>query len=103
MYNKGCMRGQRTFRSVLSVILFIIVMVCILPAGAGAVDEENCLFCHKYRGLSYINKEEDFRLLYVTEDFYLNSPHGSLKCSDCHEEIGEFPHVETPKVDCLKL
>ena len=103
MYNKGCMRGQRTFRSVLSVILFIIIMVCILPAGAGAVDEENCLFCHKYRGLSYINKEEDFRLLYVTEDFYLNSPHGSLKCSDCHEEIGEFPHVETPKVDCLKV
>ncbi len=33
MYNKGCMGGQRTFRGVLAVILFIIMVVCILPAG----------------------------------------------------------------------
>ncbi len=68
-----------------------------------AVDEENCLFCHRYRGLSYINSEGDFRLLYVTEDLYLNSPHGNLKCSDCHANIEKFPHETVAKVDCLSI
>ena len=90
----------------ISLLLFTALLstVCFIPQ-AQAVDEENCLFCHKYRGLSYISSDEgeggDFRLLYVTEDLYLNSPHGNLKCSDCHVGITKFPHGEVEKVDCL--
>ncbi|MEI6126325.1 MAG: cytochrome C, partial [Pseudomonadota bacterium] len=68
---------------------------------AQAVDEENCLFCHKYRGLSFINKEGKFRLLYITEDLYMNSPHGNLKCKNCHIDIDKIPHGDVKKVDCL--
>ncbi len=90
----------------ISLLLFTALLstVCFIPQ-AQAVDEENCLFCHRYRGLSYISSDEgeggDFRLLYVTEDLYLNSPHGNLKCSDCHTGITKFPHGEVEKVDCL--
>lgn len=68
-----------------------------------AVDEDNCLFCHRYRGLSYINQTGDFKLLYVTEDTYTNSPHGTLKCTDCHTTIKKFPHDEPIRVDCLTV
>ena len=94
--------GYRALRYVLTALLLFIF--CCTPE-VQAVDEENCLFCHKYRGLSYISnqedKEEPFRLLYVTEDLYLNSPHGNLKCSSCHTDIDKFPHGEIKKVDCL--
>lgn len=84
-------------------LAIIIFLTGLLPADALAIDEENCLFCHRYRGLSYINSQEDFRLLYVTEDLYLNSPHGNLKCTDCHADIDKFPHGDIQKVDCLTV
>ena len=81
----------RVLRYVLPAMLLF--MFCFTPE-VQAVDEENCLFCHKYRGLSYISnqkdKEEPFRLLYVTEDLYLNSPHGNLKCSNCHTKHSQI-------------
>jgi hypothetical protein len=79
----------------------MLFLICCFSSEVQAVDEENCLFCHKYRGLSYINKESKFRLLYVTEDLYLNSPHGNLRCTDCHTDIKKFPHGDIQKVDCL--
>jgi len=95
-----------------TAVLFLLTLAGLffLEGNAQSVDEENCLFCHGYRGLSYITnegrdvenvQEGEFRLLYVTEDFYLNSPHGNLKCSDCHTDIEKFPHGEVKKVDCL--
>jgi hypothetical protein len=93
-----------------AVLMLTLACVFCLAGPSRAVDEENCLFCHGYRGLSYITsegkgvttgQEGEFRLLYVTEDLYLNSPHGNLKCSDCHAGIEKFPHGEVKKVDCL--
>ncbi len=92
----------------------LLTAVCLfcLTGQSGAVDEENCLFCHGYRGLSYITnegkdmetgQEGEFRLLYVTEDLYLNSPHGTLKCTDCHAGIEKFPHGDVKQVDCLTV
>jgi len=83
------------------LLLLLLSAVAGIVSEAQAVDEDNCLFCHGYRGLSYINKEGAFKLLYVTEDMYVNSPHGTLKCTDCHSSIDKFPHGEPQKVDCL--
>ena len=82
-------------------LLTLACMIFCCPFAAQAVDEENCLFCHQYRGLSYINRTGDFKLLYVTEDLYVNSPHGNLKCTDCHANITKFPHEDVQKVNCL--
>lgn len=82
--------------------VFTIALLCCHSVAIG-FDEENCLFCHGYRGLSYINKEGKFKLLYITEDLYVNSPHGNLRCTDCHVDIEKFPHGETRKVDCMLI
>ncbi len=88
-------------------MLFKIILLaasCTLSfSNAYAVDEDNCLFCHGYRGLSYINEQGAFKLLYVTEDLYVNSPHGSLRCTDCHTTINKYPHDDSVKVDCLSV
>ncbi len=99
---KQRMHANRYKKSFLFIVALMIAVLCVF-SHVQAVDEENCLFCHQYRGLSYIHKNGSFRLLYVTEDLYLNSPHGNLKCSDCHTEIDKFPHGETKKVDCLTI
>jgi len=98
-------RTLACFRALRYVLPAMLLFLFFGNAEVQAVDEENCLFCHKYRGLSYISNQEDqeepFRLLYVTEDLYLNSPHGNMKCSDCHTDIDKFPHGEIKQVDCL--
>lgn len=81
-----------------------LAILCLLmaPGPARAIDEENCLMCHRHRGLSYIDEAGDFRLLYVSEPVYDNSPHGLFACTDCHEDIDRIPHTGAGKVNCLK-
>ena len=66
-----------------------------------AVDTENCLMCHSKRGMSYIDGNNELRLLYVSPPIYNNSPHGLLKCSQCHRDVKKIPHTGTEKVNCL--
>jgi len=80
----------------LSLFFIIISAQCSF-----AFDEQNCLICHKYRGLSYIDENDQFKLLYITEPSYLNSPHALPKCGDCHVDVEGFPHESVKKVDCL--
>ncbi|MCX5897978.1 MAG: hypothetical protein NTY29_07275 [Proteobacteria bacterium] len=79
------------------LVLAVTALLVFCGSSAYAFDEENCLFCHKYRGLSYHNKEGKFKLLYVTEDMYVKSPHGNLRCTDCHANVDKFPHGEPKK------
>jgi hypothetical protein len=74
--------------------------ISIIP-GVGIIDEESCLFCHRYQSWSNIDDELNSSLLYIKEDLYANSPHGDLKCSECHPDITQFPHTRVKKVDCL--
>ncbi len=97
-----CLNAEGKQRTLMLFMMFTLIL-CTASESV-AVDEENCLFCHQYRGLSYIQKtgnQGKFRLLYVTEDLYLNSPHGNIKCSDCHTNIDKFPHGKPVKVNCL--
>ncbi len=58
MYSKKYAVKERKVRTVwVGFMLWIIL--CMMPANVGAVDEENWLFCHKYRGLSYIIPQSD--------------------------------------------
>jgi hypothetical protein len=88
----------------ISVTIFLLIVASVIGGSVvivHAYDEDNCLFCHRYRGLSYINKEGKFKLLYVTEDLYENSPHGILRCTSCHTNVDKFPHGEPMRVDCM--
>lgn len=72
-----------------------------------AMDPENCLSCHRFRGLSRIDPEtEEIRLFFCSASYYAEQqgPHARLQCSDCHErsEVEVVPHdVKTP-VNCTR-
>jgi hypothetical protein len=65
-----------------------------------AVDEENCLLCHRYSGLGRIDEKGKKHLYYVNEALYNRSAHAKVRCGECHADIKGFPHGTVKKVDC---
>ncbi len=70
-------------------------------------DPENCLSCHRFRGLSRIEPGTgELRLFFCNADYYTRrmGPHARLRCTACHEarEVRVIPHsVKTP-VNCTR-
>lgn len=81
------------------IISMILLLLCANVSHA--IDEDNCLICHRHRGMSYIDEQNNFRLLYISESIYSNSPHGLFSCRNCHTDIKEIPHGKVEKVNCL--
>jgi hypothetical protein len=81
-------------------ILFGIVLLFGEARAAIVTDDENCLMCHKYPGLSRISEEGDLRLFCVDPDSYAHSVHTKVKCTGCHTDIKEIPHQDPKPVDC---
>jgi len=70
-------------------------------AGSGwALDEGGCLTCHQYPGLVRLAKKNGLTVLHIDEIKYFNSPHGKLRCKECHTTIIKIPHTAETKVDC---
>ena len=72
-----------------------------------AADPENCLSCHRYRGLARLDESgETINLYYVEPNYYDRAlgPHARVSCTGCHddEEVGVIPHRETSPVDCTQ-
>ncbi len=77
------------------------------PSPADADDPDNCLLCHRYRGLGRIETDSDRVHLYFTDPDYSQhrlGPHARLACTDCHEraEVGVIPHQPVTRVDCAR-
>lgn len=81
--------------------IFFLLLTGFTPKNALAADIGNCLLCHKYPGLSRVDEEGKFRLLYVNEDIFNKSVHAKVKCEGCHPDIQKIPHEPAKKVDCL--
>ena len=77
------------------LLLFCSAIECI------AADVGNCLMCHKYPGLSRVDENGAFRLLFINEGTFRMSVHTKVKCEDCHTDINKIPHENVKKVDCL--
>ena len=87
-------------RLVFSCSLFL-ALLFLIPLNSYSADVDNCLLCHKYPGLSRIDEEGEFRLLFVNESIFRNSVHAKVKCQGCHTDIKKIPHDTAQKVDCL--
>ena len=81
------------------------------PVGSASVvvpaDPENCLSCHRFRGLSRLDKDTgELRLFFCSARYYANmeGPHSRLRCTACHEreEVRSIPHEEASPVDCSR-
>jgi len=84
-------------------LLFIsfIFINAFLPGDSCSSDIGNCLLCHKYPGLSRIDNEGDFRLLYINEEIFNNTIHAKVTCEGCHTDVQKLPHDPVKEVDCL--
>ncbi|OGT29197.1 MAG: hypothetical protein A2W28_11730 [Gammaproteobacteria bacterium RBG_16_51_14] len=79
------------------------LLLCGIPKDTiAAEDELNCLLCHKHRGLSRVEKDGDFRLFYINEELFADSPHSRNECKDCHSDIDRIPHDPSKGVDCTR-
>lgn len=79
------------------LFIAIILILILVPASA---DELNCVLCHKYKGLSRVDEEGNFKLYYISEQLFESGPHSKNSCLDCHEGIKEVPHKNSKEVDC---
>ena len=85
------------------LLLFpIILMSAVFPVDSYSSDIGNCLLCHKYPGLSRIDNDGNFRMLYVNEEIFNNTVHAKVKCEGCHSDVQKIPHDPVKKVDCLQ-
>ncbi|MEE9271235.1 MAG: hypothetical protein V3V49_13360, partial [Candidatus Krumholzibacteria bacterium] len=64
-----------------------------------ALAQQECLPCH--RGPDATGSDDSARQGAVDRATYAGSVHGDLTCVDCHEDVTESLHAETPPpVDC---
>ena len=81
----------------------LILASCLAAAGpVYAVDAENCLMCHRFRGLARVDKEGTYRLFHVDETLFRRGPHARVNCTGCHADINKIPHDDAEPVDCLR-
>jgi cytochrome b subunit of formate dehydrogenase len=84
-----------------------LLLVALSGAAAQAGDPDNCLLCHRFRGLSrYDAAANRVQLFFVDSDYVheLRGPHARLACTDCHvrEQVSVIPHQEVSRVDCTR-
>jgi cytochrome b subunit of formate dehydrogenase len=100
--DKGNIPKSKMLSRHFSIIFLILAIVIILPQAIYAIDAENCLMCHRYRGLARVDKEGDYRLFYVDETLFDQGPHSRVTCKGCHADIEKIPHDDAKPVDCLR-
>jgi len=82
--------------------LVALAVVVFLSPALYAVDAENCLMCHRFRGLARVDKEGAYHLFYVDETLFSRGPHARVSCKGCHADIEKIPHDNAEPVDCLR-
>lgn len=84
-------------------VSFAVLLLAILSTQAlYAVDSENCLMCHRFRGLARVDKDGNYRLFFVDEELFSRGPHARVSCKGCHADIDKIPHDDAKPVDCLR-
>jgi cytochrome b subunit of formate dehydrogenase len=85
-----------------SKVFLAFALVMMLSQVLYAVDAENCLMCHRFRGLARVDKDGSYRLFYVDEMLFNRGPHARVTCKGCHADIDKIPHDNAKPVDCLR-
>jgi len=82
-------------------LLRIICLLVVLASNSRAIENSDCLVCHSDQTLTRTNAAANAVSLFVDEQVYKTSVHGSLGCTDCHTSIKDIPHQENlPDVNC---
>ena len=88
-----------------TLVLLLIVPITIASAqGEEAPDlsDAACLECHSDPELAKEGPDGKLISLFVDQEKFAKSVHGSNECISCHDEITELPHSDSLKrVDCF--
>ncbi len=83
------------------LVMGLWMMQGVAPSVVWSADEENCMMCHKHRGLGRIDLKGQLRVFWTNEETFARSVHGRVPCRGCHIELNQIPHeIVTNKVDC---
>lgn len=98
-FRRVCRPADRRF--------LVLALSALASSVVQAADPENCLLCHRFRGLSgYDVGSGRVRIFFVDPDYIheLRGPHARLACTDCHprSEVAVIPHREVSRVDCTR-
>ncbi len=95
-----CPKNRRTL---LAMVLTIIIYLTFLIFGSAVYAEdslakaarinEGCLRCHGAQGLK-TKFDGNTVSLYVDEEKYKVSMHGTMACTYCHTNISDYPHTK---------
>jgi cytochrome b subunit of formate dehydrogenase len=97
------MKQSSTTGNHLSTTPVLAVLLALVSLqSASAADPENCLMCHRFRGLARVDKQGTYRLFYVDETLFNRGPHARVACTGCHADITKIPHDNAKPVDCLR-
>ena len=88
-------------RQVISISLILgVYFLSLGTSNSFGLDEDGCLTCHQYPGLVRLEKKDGIKVLHIAEKKYFNSPHGKLRCKECHTVIAKVPHTGETITDC---
>ena len=90
---------------IIAGVLFAVIVGSVSISQAFAAkrnsDPDGCLVCHALPDLNYIDPQGQLRNATINTKHYLSSLHGSIACTDCHQNLQYYPHKEENiKVDC---
>lgn len=99
--------GRLSLRHIRPVLLLLAAFVLFAAPRAAAQDPENCLSCHRFRGLSRLDPEtNELRLFFCSAEYYAHreGAHARLRCTACHarDEVAVIPHQVKTRVDCTQ-
>jgi len=99
--------GKPPGRRALRLALLALTVALLLAGPAAGEDPENCLFCHRFPGLSRYDAEQHRVHIFFIDPAYMHGahgPHARLACTDCHsrEQVSVVPHREVTPVDCTR-
>ena len=90
-----------------TTIMCVAWVLALVASPVSAVDPENCLWCHRFRGLSRVDPETgELHLFFCSAEYYAGQegPHSRLRCTACHvrQEVAVVPHRVKTYVDCAR-
>src|SRR4030042_5687304 len=88
--NGGVGRDSKILSLRFSPCFLALALVIMLSQVLYAVAAENCLMCHRFRGLARVDKEGNYRLFYVDETLFNRGPHARVSCKGCHADIAKI-------------
>jgi len=77
------------------------VLSTLVPRPAAAVDEESCLDCHGYPGLSRTGPDGRARSFHIDDLAFADSAHANVRCGECHRDVQRIPHGKVGAPTCL--